>query len=428
MPNSLTDLNTFSSIGFQYVDPGSYAITISNTTPGTQSVSTAEDDYFTPTQPTAITALSAVPDGYYISLTINASAIGTSFYSSWETTTFPAGMTLTKPSAGVYTLSGFASPGDWDTYSSFQLVAKDRATNWSYTSTISYPDPTNVTNQLSVAWTTNVAVNTTHNELSGGSSETYTEDTTKVIMNNPTITDEWAGPGTYTLTIVPSDTSAVLRVDATMGLGGTSSWNATTKTRTLTGTAAQINYALETAGALVLIPYPDSSASYNLVYTLTNPISGLVTSYSQAWTATGAHSEYSIGTAYNYSEDTTVTLSHSITDVDPNVTNYEYIWEQITPDRNANPGRFIVNSVAQDTNGYFAQAGSKTTLNNNSVVYDPPPDYTGTITLYYTQQKLDPDTEGYIVQASNVSITLTNTSSHNDYSLTTSYNTQKTQT
>ena len=78
MPNSLTDLNTFSSIGFQYVDPGSYAITISNTTPGTQSVSTAEDDYFTPTQPTAITALSAVPDGYYISLTINASAIGTS--------------------------------------------------------------------------------------------------------------------------------------------------------------------------------------------------------------------------------------------------------------------------------------------------------------------------------------------------------------
>jgi len=422
MPKSLTDLNDYSSLGFQYIDPGTFNITFSNANTTNQTISTTEDSgHYVPVG-VNITALSAVPsDVNTVRYTINGNTVGANLYCSWVDTEFPDGLVLTNPSAGVYTLTNLTGLTDWSDYKSPLLIAKDRANNWSYTGNIQYPNPSNVAATLSKAWTNTVTVGSSHNELTGGSAETYTEDTTQDINNNPYISDEYAGPGNYTLTIAPDNTAAVFRVDIVNTLGVTSTWNTTTKTRTLVGTKAQINQSLTEAGFLTLIPAADFGSNYNLVYSLTNPISGLVTAYSQAWTVSGAHGEYSIGTSYNYTEDEPLTLSHSITDVDPSVVDYQHIWQQIAPDPTANPGQFIVDSVRKDPDGYYAEFGSKSALNSRNIQFDPPPDYAGSITLYYTQYKNDAQ-QGMVLQASNVSVTLTNTSSHNDYSLTTTYN------
>jgi hypothetical protein len=69
----------------------------------------------------------------------------------------------------------------------------------------------------------------------------YNEDTLRVLADLPIVRDlAFDGSGTYTYTIFPNTTSAVSTLSS-IGAGGSSSFNNSTKTLTITGTRAQIN-------------------------------------------------------------------------------------------------------------------------------------------------------------------------------------------
>ena len=97
---------------------------------------------------------------------------------------------------------------------------------------------------------------------------TYNEDQSKSVSGGPLITDSiYADSTGYTLTIIPSPTTAVSTLSSS-GTGGTSVWNNSSKTLTLTGTRAQINARID---ALTLTPTPDYSSNFSLQYTVTTP-------------------------------------------------------------------------------------------------------------------------------------------------------------
>lgn len=135
-----------------------------------------------------------------------------------------------------------------------------------------------------------------------------------------------------------------------------------------------------------------------------------------------AHNEYSLTTAYNYTEDTKVALTFSILDEDPTTSGVSYTItiDQTVPSQSVNPGRFIIDGVAGSWGSPAVLTGSKSALNAKIVEYDPAGDYTGSITLTYSQTKTINGVTA--IQASAVPMTLTNTGTHTDYSLTTAYN------
>jgi hypothetical protein len=128
-------------------------------------------------------------------------------------------------------------------------------------------------------------------------------------------------------------------------------------------------------------------------------------------------SEYSLTTSYDYAEDNTVQMVFDITDQDsrPNISYVSTFTQTSGP-----TSQFYVNGVAQGYGNSAVVANTKANINVANVSFLPYPDSTANVGLAYTQVKVMPT--GNTTQASNIAISLTNTSSHNDYSLTTSYN------
>lgn len=101
--------------------------------------------------------------------------------------------------------------------------------------------------------------------LSRPESAYFTENTSGTISGTPLVVDSINNPnGTFTLTIYPSTTSAVSTLSST-GSGGTSSFNGTTKTLTITGTKAQVNSHL---AAVTMQPGLDYDSDFYLNYRL----------------------------------------------------------------------------------------------------------------------------------------------------------------
>jgi len=93
----------------------------------------------------------------------------------------------------------------------------------------------------------------------------YTRNTSGVIAGTPSIVDSINNPnGTFTLQIYPSVVGAVTTLSST-GSGGTSSFNSSTKTLTITGTKAQVNSHLS---AVTLQPGLDYQSNFYFNYRL----------------------------------------------------------------------------------------------------------------------------------------------------------------
>jgi hypothetical protein len=130
-------------------------------------------------------------------------------------------------------------------------------------------------------------------------------------------------------------------------------------------------------------------------------------------TNNSSHDDYSLTTAYNYTEDQKTVLAFAITDTDATVNNYTVSFEQVS----GNTGLFLLDGVSQGLGNSVTIANStKANINAANVTFVPFPDTTSTVGITYNQVKSDP-LFGNIVQANNVAITLTNTVSHAEYTL-----------
>jgi hypothetical protein len=108
----------------------------------------------------------------------------------------------------------------------------------------------------------------------------YTEDSVlpQDINGHPLITDNaYSGSGNYTLEIYPSATIDIVTL-ASQGVGGTSSFNNTTKVLTIVGTRAQVNSHLPN---ITVITAVDVDYLFQIFYKLTTPTGGTSTKIQQ---------------------------------------------------------------------------------------------------------------------------------------------------
>ena len=281
MPNSLSDLNDSSDAGIPYNDPRAYSITFSVDSPSTQNVNTNEDIVFNSPVGTNITALISTPRD--ITYTINVSGIVDPMYISWAAQALPPGVTFSNPSTNVFVLTGVNGVSVWNAYKSPELIAKDRATNFSYTATISYPNPANTVLTSTKAWTVNVTV-TAQNEMSAATNFTYNEDSANnLLTGTPRIIDGGNANvsndfGDYNLAIQANTANALLYFYSTFDGGGNTSYDSSSRTLTINSNKTEVNNHL---GNLYFTPRPNFDQNFLLTYTLINPISGLQTSITQ---------------------------------------------------------------------------------------------------------------------------------------------------
>lgn len=274
--NSLQELNNYSSTLLSYTDNRPYSITFSsNAAPVTQNIAVTEGDTHVAQAGINITSVISTPDD--ITFTIDLTSLPGATV-TWPP--LPTGVTASVPSTDVYRVTGVNSANIWNTIKSPTItMPRDTGNNFSYTSSIEYP----VYNSSSLKqWVTQVAV-TNLPELSAATNIDYYGGYSQSIDGNPIILDAENTTGTYTMAIIPSATAAVTSL-FTLGTGGTTSFNNSTKTLTIVGTRTQVNSHLNN---LVLDPEDGYTSNFTLTYSLTNPVSALNTQVTQTLTYTG---------------------------------------------------------------------------------------------------------------------------------------------
>jgi hypothetical protein len=200
-------------------------------------------------------------------------------------------------------------------------------------------------------------------------------------------------------------------------------------------------YKLSTIAYPTITLYPDSTVGFDVVTQLNTGgtfdgnsfVGGTTYTATKTMTITPSD-EYSLTTAYNYSEDTVVgPIAFEITDTDANVVSYSIGFNQLSPTVSSAPGNFVSavkpnTYTTPNTSGTsLTFYGAKADLNNYNIYYFPPIDYTSSITLGYNQSKVDVGNtytqvgnvymrnNSTYTQASNVNINLTNVYSNPDF-------------
>lgn len=424
MSNSLTELNAFSSIPVLFQDDRDYIVEVTGTAV-TQNVTVGEDQAHLLPKSWTFRLLQSVPGNItmWIDASANPSPVAGNLVTSWSTTTLPQGVTLANPAPGVFKLQGLNGKAVFDQLSSPRITAKDRSTNFSYTANVLYPTPGNPAVNQEIAWTVNATVANSHAELSAASNISWTEDTGSItVTGQPLITDAYSEPGNYTLTITPSDSGAIYQVQ---NLGtANSTFNGSTRVLSMTDSKANINNSL---GNLRIIPTSDYGNNFNMLYSLTNPVSALITTQTQNFNVTGAQAEYSLAGFALY-RDIENPLSVSITDTDPDLPEYTVIISQVdaratpvwgefstTASGPAQPGSVytVQPSVISGTRNTLTLRGTAADLNALQVCFKTSEWFAGGATkcdFVYTQIKHDP-VQGDIIQASEVAFAGTFTES-----------------
>ena len=127
--------------------------------------------------------------------------------------------------------------------------------------------------------------------------------------------------------------------------------------------------------------------------------------------------DFSLTTSYGFAEDVSTRMIFAITDQD---SHPDVSWVSTFAQTSGPAWKFYINGTALAANTPAVLANTKSNINVANVSFLTYPDSTANVGLTYSQLKILPT--GNVVQAANIPITLTNTSSHADYSLTTSYN------
>lgn len=400
MSNSLSQLNTFSNQSLTFEDQRAYSITFSANATSNQSVATSEDASFT--SPVGINITGVISQPGNIVYNINTSNIGANAILTWPT--LPGNVTTSTPSAGVYQLQGFLDATVWDQIKNPTILAKDVANNFSYSANIQYPSMANTALTNTWSWTNNVTISNTHSELSSATGFSYNEDVPMTIPGTPTITDVYSGPLNHTLVITPNIANAVFSLSMT----GNTSLNPVTKALTIVDSKANINTGL---GNLWLIPYPDTNLNYSINYSLTNPVSNLNTQVNQAANIGNTETDFTMTTSYTYAEGAATQLVFAVDDGDTTATSFTIAVDQIL----GTDGIFFVNNSNFGVGNAASFTGNRTAFNNANITFLPNPDAADTIQIRADVYKTN--AVGNITVASNVVSTITNTSSHAQFSM-----------
>lgn len=403
VPNSLTELNDFSTTAVTSGDDRAYSITWSANTASNQSVSTTEDiAIIIPTGVDLVDAVS-IPSGN-ITYNIDLSSFGANAILNWPT--LPTGVTSGNAS-GVHSITGVFDATTWSDAVQASLTLKDRTSNYSFTSNVRYPNIANVSNFDTKNWTTNVSITSSHAELSTPTNFYWDEDTATLITGAPQITDAYVGPGNYTIVITPNVANAVLNMVTTGSANST--LNPTTKALTITGPKASVNVAL---GNITMTPYPDYQTSFNLNYSLTNPVSNVNTQVNQTAMIGNIIADWTMTNNYNFAEDQATQLVYHVYDTDTTASSYTLLVDQTA----GTDGAVVINGVSAGVgNVGNLTTANVTAFNSANVTFVPYSDDTGNVTLTLSAYKNN--ISGNVTIATGQTATLTCNSTHSEYTL-----------
>lgn len=290
--NSFQQLNTYSNIGVAYLDDRPYSISFSGT-PANYSISVTEGNTHQANANVNITAMTSANNVSYsinLSTAPNVSVV-------WPTP-LPSRVTATTAN-NVYTVSNISSPQVWQLLKRPTVIqSRDFANNYTYTSTITYPNTANTAQSNTFAWTTTVTMSNLA-EISTPTTFVYDEDKVLGIGGYPQITDAETD-GIYTLVITPNVTAAVESISSNVTVSNTF-FNTTTKEFVITGLRNQVNQHL---AGLTMRPGNDYDQTFRLTYQLTNPVSGLISVVNQTATIGNINTEISgnIATTRTYDQ------------------------------------------------------------------------------------------------------------------------------
>lgn len=369
--NSLENLNNWANDDIPYNGNATYSITFDPTSPVNQTTSIVEDVAFVSPVGTNITSMVNTPrDIYY---TIDLSSVALPATIEWGT--LPYFISNEVAGFNIFRLVGPIDENIWAQAKSPIITILDQATTFTYTATITYPDPSNTVNDLTKSWTVTASVTAVPN-ISTPTAFEYTKNNTGTIAGSPTILNTAAG--TYGLVLTPSQPTYVYTF-ASSGSGGTSVFDPVYKTLTLGGTKTQVNSHL---ASIQFTPVTDENRSFVLSYQLTNP-SGVQNTVTQNLTSTDP---FVINTA-TYVEDVPFALNYVIKDASATATSFTISVAQTTPLPAVSPGFFTVNG--SNVGNTWTASNTRANINAANVIFTPPVDYTGTITMTVNQSKVD---------------------------------------
>lgn len=182
-----------------------------------------------------------------------------------EWTYVPSSCTVTNPSTGIYIISGFRNPAEWDDIKNPTIHTPNNFQGeWVYESTITWNGTETHT------WT----VTETLVDYASLTTPTQLNYVSGVDTSNGSYTTRIQDPGTisgivWTITCTPSRTASINTMSApgTGGIGGTSSFNSTTKVLTITGTEVQVNNRLTT---MIVNIVDGEEVDFTITYVSTN--------------------------------------------------------------------------------------------------------------------------------------------------------------
>ena len=401
MPKSLSQLNQYSNRAIVYQDQRAYSISFSANAAANTSTTIDEDDYFI--VPTGIDIANVISQPGNITYNINLSNVANAIL-TWPT--MPGGVTSSS-SGNVYSITGTFSPVTWAEVKQANVVVPDRETNFDFTANIQYPSTANTSVTNTWSWTNQVTVANINPDVFFTTSYTFNEyQTTQIVYTiddpDPTIVN-------YSVAVGPRAGSLgrIFLNGVDQGSGNTA---------VITGNIATVQSA-----NISYVPYPAAtSAALRADAYKTNGVGNVSVESNVSLNLSlsgNIESKYTLTNSYSYIEDAMVNLAFDITDTDANASSYIVGFT----DNTANAGVFFVNGVSQGVGNAAVLANSKTNINAANVSYLPRADYTGNVTMSYTQTQVN-SLFGNISQASNVPVTMTCTATHNEISVPSTYN------
>jgi hypothetical protein len=234
--NSLDELNGYSQTNIEYQDFRPPTVVFDRITPSTPpAVNILEGQSHA--VPEAINIIEIINyDQTAVIYTIDLRAVPGAT-AIWGT--LPNYMSVSNSVSGVYVLSGMRSAADWQIAKAV-TVALPNEYNGTFVYGVYFNYLNNTTADSKVYFVT-VEVQAV-DALSEPGEHVFNPSSGAAISNTPRIIDDGVTTPTYTLTLTPSDLTVVSSLNSSSGgLGGTSSYNSSTKVLTIVGTRAQVN-------------------------------------------------------------------------------------------------------------------------------------------------------------------------------------------
>lgn len=266
--NSLQQLNHYSQLGVPFTDDRPFTISFSANTATNSNVSIYENQKHTTIPGIDIVSVRSVPRPITFSVNV-ANAPGATI--QWANVAVGSGFTFSNAN-GVFTASGINGVNAWNQIKYANVIMPLKwESDWSYTSTITYPNTANVTLSNTISWTTNVNVKIL-NQLTQSNMYAYYPVTGNAsIPNSERLIDisySDFSQNNYTLVVTANNTSAIRTLSTSGPNGVTSTYSNTTGNLTLNGTLTNINNHLAN-----LTVWSADTVPWKLTYSLTNPAS-----------------------------------------------------------------------------------------------------------------------------------------------------------